>query len=443
MTVSGRSRSLKTTAAIAASSALALIGGLLIPPPAANAATMPEVQVKATRLYTGTEHSNSNRCFLRSDNGYSPADDSPEDNYVCTNDTVGYDIQYSLKSNDQPGDFTIVYMFEGIGAPPAGTINRQGENASIANHAQLCANQPRIYSASLAKATIGGVDYAACHVRNVTPNVNASMKLTMTLNSGMEVGDYGPLKVLVIDGHPTSIAVPPAPNAEAAGFSTIGRLQVDPQIWTSVETAASTGGFSTQQVDGVDYVTLPARIYAQRVAHYGNSPTKGALQLAPDQFVQIDTSAFPPGSRLFVEPGLGRDPREIVGGRIPLEVLPPASGDPIATRSQPAASFRLYIPQEWLPPITENKSFEWPFRILQTSPTLKSVGGQENFDGEQLQPGQESANCAVGSTRTKPYPGYRGYGGHANNDCGTFQLKFWMPTGDLSGCQPVISFAKP
>ena len=82
-----------------------------------------------------------------------------------------------------------------------------------------------------------------------------------------------------------------------------------------------------------------------------------------------------------------------------------------------------------MPPITEGKSSEWPLRIKQTTPALQSIGGQENFNGEQVQPGQESASCEADSTKTRPQAGYRGRAGFANNDCAVVRLSFKIPPG--------------
>lgn len=52
----------------------------------------PDAKATLQMTYAGTGHSDGTGTFITSANGYSPADDSPTDNVVSSNDYVGFDM---------------------------------------------------------------------------------------------------------------------------------------------------------------------------------------------------------------------------------------------------------------------------------------------------------------------------------------------------------------
>ncbi|MCB4209219.1 SdrD B-like domain-containing protein [Arthrobacter sp. UM1] len=379
--------------------AVVAVGSAGLFAPAASAAA-PTVTVSLQRTFTGTGQGTSDQCVVNAAHGFTPGDETAADDYVCSNDSVGYRMDLAIKSDANPSPVTLVFKV----GPGFDTPFR---DSSFTGADDFCVSRPGQWTVSgsgyVQMVQVGAKYYPSCTI-TPAPNANISYRQDLTVTAGDDSPNVADAQIIKADsaGAQTSAAT-------AAGYTVLRSATLDLRL------RQLTGG-QPVNYNGKYYLVQYLEISGDALAVPGTSASKGGAVFS-DAAVKIDLSGAPPGTIVT----------DVNGNETTL--IPFFNSIRGQNQNQPGEPARIGTLAKLLIPIptsSDTLDVNVTARVAQDSPVIKAVTGESNMNGG-TQIGQQLADC---TQSTDPLGGLTPLGGLANNDCSRTRVYYNVP-GDM------------
>ncbi|MCK7675316.1 DUF7507 domain-containing protein [Corynebacterium pygosceleis] len=290
------------------------------------------VAANLQREATGTGHDTTDRCSLNSEATvpFEGGDDTPEDDIVCTNDWVKYNVELSVKTRpSNPEKFTVALDFWSFGIPWVnGRFNDGGPGAEIRapqgdretdsvlsqGFGELCKARPGQWTNAERKLVkVGGKHIPACTFTPL-PGLDLIYKQDISVLSDNKKNVLDEARVFIVEGdleeqYSTEYGRPDITGVVptvADGYKVVGVADLDLAVTDSY--AGNPPNVGVAHVGGRDYLKQKVTLVNHaRVRDENSSNTsKGSLHIPrpyrDPQTVPLEIVEAPEGSFVTTDP---------------------------------------------------------------------------------------------------------------------------------------------
>lgn len=396
------------------------------------------VQFTLTKLYDGTGQGTSAGCDINSANGYSVGDNTTTDGVLCTNDDVGFRIDYNVQQSDTPT--TVRLQFAAPGTLPDGSV--AGTVAGSNSYPNGLNVNPNSQSqASVIQFCQGGGDYyhtgsydvgtGICTLNFPAGKSGASSgNITLTSTGFYNQGTYTPTLNILPEG--TVDPKKAISSTSTAPVTIVAGMHIDAELYRNgTPTLTYKNGVAGENQKMWLYNEDP-RANNRSKGHFPLETPAGAVKGTYD----IDFSSYPAGTVVTVPAGWTYDAttRHATVTDYSLAGIDAGTGwGPTDTEVKP---FYNGIPFEiWVPTsaydTTKDQTFTVKIAKAEYTTTLNmSDEGKKNWNG-RVEPGT-GQDASFSTENTYGSGSTRGRAGAPNNDYMVTQYDALAGAGSIS-----------